>query len=109
AAKMWPMSFLRTPPKPVASAESAHTALRDEIAAEQAAALGAAGRKVESALAALKAHDGEAEARAALVGDAAEAVWGFLVQREVMGLRDRDRVVAEYAIPREVLNRMGAR
>ena len=40
---------------------------------------------------------------------AADAVWGFLVQREVMGLRDRAAVVAQYGIPREVLARLGAR
>jgi hypothetical protein len=40
---------------------------------------------------------------------AADAVWCFLVQREVMGLRDRAAVVAQYAIPREVLNRLGVK
>lgn len=108
---MGAMSSLRTPlgPAKQLAAETANAALRNEILAEQAAALGAAGRKVEATLAALKDHDGAAEARAALVREAADAVWGFLVQREVMGFRDRDRVVAEYAVPREVLNRMGAR
>ena len=47
--------------------------------------------------------------RSALVKAAADAVWGFLVQREVMGLRDRTQVIAHYAIPREVLARIGAR
>ena len=40
---------------------------------------------------------------------AAEAVWGFLVQREILGMRDRNAVIAQYGIPREVLNRIGAR
>jgi hypothetical protein len=39
----------------------------------------------------------------------ADAVWGFLVQREVIGLRDRAQVIAQYGIPREVLARIGAR
>jgi hypothetical protein len=63
---------------------------------------------VEKALAALRDHTG-GEGRAELVKAAADAVWGFLVQREVMGLRDRAAIVAEYGIPREVLNRIGAR
>ena len=48
---------------------------------------------------------------AALSGPAhaADAVWGFLVQREVMGLRDRAAIVAHYGVPREVLARLGAR
>ena len=40
---------------------------------------------------------------------AADAAWCFFVQREVMGLRDRAAVVAQYDIPREVLARIGAR
>jgi hypothetical protein len=33
---------------------------------------------------------------------------GFFVQREVLGLRDRNAIIAAYAIPREVLARLGA-
>ena len=47
--------------------------------------------------------------RDAALKAAADAVWGFLVQREVMGLRDRNAVIAHYNIPREVLARLGAR
>lgn len=65
------------------------------------------GRKAEAALAALKAHEGEGRAEA--VRRAADAVWCFLVQREVLGLRDRAAVVAQYQIPREVLIRLGVR
>ena len=49
------------------------------------------------------------QGRAAVLKAAADAVWGFLVQREVMGLRDRAQVIAQYGIPREVLARLGAR
>jgi hypothetical protein len=89
-------------------AESGQAALHHELLEEQAQSLGRAGRKVEAALAALREHPG-GEGRAALVKAAADAVWSFLVQREVMGLRDRAQVVAHYAIPREVLARIGAR
>ena len=88
-------------------ADSGEAALRYELVEEQAAALGRMGRKAEAALAALKAHEGEGRGEA--VKAAADAVWCFLVQREVMGLRDRTAVVAHYRIPREVLNRIGAR
>ncbi len=62
---------------------------------------------MEKALAALREHEGEG--RAEVLKAAADAVWGFLVQREVMGLRDRAAIVAQYGIPREVMNRIGAK
>jgi hypothetical protein len=81
--------------------------LRYELLQEQAASLGQAGRKVEAALTALRDHQGER--RAEVLKAAADAVWGFLVQREILGLRDRAAVVAQFDIPREVMNRIGAR
>jgi hypothetical protein len=90
-----------------ARGEGADAALQGEIAQEQAAALGRMGRKAEAALAALKAHEGEG--RAEVLKKAADAVWCFFVQREVMGLRDRAQIVADYQIPREVMVRLGAR
>ncbi|WP_324750656.1 DUF6665 family protein [Sphingomonas sp. LY54] len=86
--------------------EARHEAIEHEILGEKAAALGRGGRRVEAALAALR--DSAGEERERLVDEAARIVWGFLVQRELLGLRDRDRVIAHYAIPTEVLNRMGA-
>jgi hypothetical protein len=88
--------------------ETGEAVLRYELLEEQASSLGRAGRKVEAALAALRDHPG-GEGRPAVLKAAADAVWAFLVQREVMGLRDRAAVVAQYAIPREVLARIGAR
>lgn len=81
--------------------------LRYEMLEEQAAALGRMGAKLEQALAALRACEGDG--RAAALKAAADAAWCFFVQREVMGLRDRTAVVEQYAIPREVLVRIGAR
>ena len=97
-----PQAFLR-----LLGADTGDAALRYELMEEQAAALGRMGRKAESALAALAAHEGEG--RAAVLKTACDAVWCLLVQREVMGLRDRAAVVAQYGIPREVMNRLGAR
>ena len=88
--------------------ETGDAAFRHELLEEQASSLGRAGRKVEAALAALAAHPG-GEGRPAVLKAATDAVWAFLVQREVMGLRDRTAVVAQYGIPREVMVRLGAR
>jgi hypothetical protein len=87
--------------------ETGEAVLRYELLEAQAAALGCAGRKLEAALAALRAHEGEG--RVEVLKAAADTAWGFLVQREAMGLRDRAAVVAQYDIPREVLARIGAR
>ena len=88
--------------------ETGDAVFRHELLAEQAASLGQAGRKVEAALASLREHPG-GEGRGVVLKAAADAVWGFLVQREVLGLRDRNAVIAHYSIPREVLNRLGVK
>ena len=88
--------------------ETGDAVFRHELLAEQAASLGQAGRKVETALATLRDHPG-GEGRTAVLKAAADAVWGFLVQREIMGLRDRNAVIAHHCIPREVLNRLGVK
>ena len=104
------MSSLRMPQslRTRLGVEPGEAVLHYELMEEQAHSLGRAGRKVEAALAALRDHPG-GEDRPAVLKAAADAVWGFLVQREVMGLRDRAQVIAQYAIPREVLARLGAR
>lgn len=104
------MSSLRMPQSLATrlKVETGEAVLRYELLEEQAHSLGRAGRKVEAALAALRAHPG-GEGRPAVLRAAADAVWGFFVQREIMGLRDRNAVIAHYGIPREVLARLVAR
>ena len=88
--------------------EKRQLAVEAEIRGEKAAALGDAARRVEAALGRYRdAEPGSAE-REQLLHAAADAVWGFLIQRELMGLRDREQIIAYYAIPSEVLNRTGA-
>ena len=87
--------------------EARHGAIEAEIRGEMAAALGDSARKVEAALRVLRAAQAGAE-RELLLDEAAEAVWDFLIQRELRGLRDREHVIAHHDIPREVLNRIGA-
>ena len=106
---MGAMSSLRLPQSLLRrlGADTGEAALRYELVEEQAATLGRVGRKADAALAALRAHEGDG--RAEVLKAACDAVWCFLVQREVMGLRDRAAVVAQYDIPREVMARLGAR
>jgi hypothetical protein len=82
--------------------------LAAEILAEKAAGLGRSGRLVEERLEALAASPpGEAE-RPERLRAAVEAVYYFLIQRELCGLRDHRPVVEHYRIPSEVLARLGA-
>jgi hypothetical protein len=82
-----------------------------EIMQEKAAVLARMGRGVQKALEQLEVFDAAASAdpaeRDALVAAAGEALWYFVVQREVLGLRDTDVVMRELRVPREVRLRMG--
>lgn len=92
--------------------------LHEEFARERASALGRLGRALEAALAALARFDaGEQrdtphadvrQLRAALVAEASDALWHFVVQREACGLRDLRYVLRDYRVPSEVAARMGA-
>ncbi|ACP27311.1 hypothetical protein NGR_c35890 [Sinorhizobium fredii NGR234] len=84
--------------------------LEYELMAERADALGRHGLKVEKAIAALNGFDRERnrpEERQRLLDDAADAVWAFLIQREICGLRDSRDAVRRYGIPNEVMARLG--
>jgi hypothetical protein len=78
-----------------------------EIRAERASSMGRAGRRVEEALKGLATFSGAPEAREILLREAADAVWSYFVQREMMGFRRHDDAVEAYAIPAEVLRRVG--
>jgi len=121
-------SMTLRPPHTSSSSRTARIAALDyEIAQEQVAALGRMGRALEAALAALAEYDrshgvkdsgakdsgakdsgAKDAARARLVGDASDALWCFMVQREAFGLRDPRPVIRDYRVPAEVHNRMGA-
>lgn len=90
-------------------AESGLDLLGHEILAEKAAALGRAGAKVEQTLSRLREHEGDDEARQALLKAAADAVHAYFIQRELCGLRRHDSAIRDFAIPRAVLVRLGAR
>lgn len=86
------------------------------LAGEAAASLGVSGRKLKRTLDALRQYDEDVAARTRLPNDsarqhlvmeAAEAYWGYVVQREQFGLVDADYIATEYAIPSEVKLAMG--
>ena len=90
-------------------------ALDYELAQEMAAALGRLGRRLERALQALAQFDAANVAdpdlrrreRSALLAEAGDALWLFVVQREACGLRDARQLMRDYRVPPEVQYRMG--
>lgn len=76
--------------------------LEYELQEARAMALGAAGKRVEQALAALA--DGESEARLDAAGD---AVWQYLIVRESLAFYDHAIALAAYGVPGKVLARVG--
>ncbi len=89
--------------------------LATELFQEKAATLSRMGRKLQTALDALAAHDARPDRRAddaeraELVAAAGEALWYYVVQREVCGLRDTDAVLRHLGVPNEVRLEMGMR
>jgi hypothetical protein len=91
--------------------------LQYEIVQEKAATLARIGKRLQAALDALAAFDaekgesgagdGDHGARDALVSAAGEALWYYVIQREVCGLRDGETVMRQLGVPREVRLRMG--
>ncbi len=89
--------------------EGSFDALGYEILAEKAASLGRAGERAEVCLTKLRNLSVEDSERALLVKRAAEAVYAYFIQREICGFRRHDDIIREFAIPREVLARLGAK
>ena len=95
-----------------------HAEIEKEIAAERAAALGMAARRLRATLQALKKFDAEASAgtrkghasRTPLVQKATEACHAYVMQRELLGFGREDAALVrrEFDVPPEVWNRMGA-
>lgn len=75
-----------------------------EMRGEQAFALGLAAKKMERALEAfVKSNRGPSRTQTA-----ADAVYAFFVQREMVGLDNHDFVIEYYSIPDAVMARVGA-
>jgi hypothetical protein len=90
-------------------------ALQHEVMQEKAATLGRLTQAFEQALAAWRAGEADAAAagggdegrRAALLDNAADALWSFVVQREACGLRNTEAVLREYGVPAVLRLKMG--
>lgn len=86
--------------------------LQAELVGESALSLGRAGARLQAALDALATHDaasgGRGEVRDALIDDAAERAWEFVVTRGAMGWNDEQVALEAYGVPAEVRLRMGA-
>jgi len=81
-------------------------------ASDRAASLARVARRLEQALAALRAFDAEGGRRAAreeLVEIAAEWLWFYVVQREALGWYDHELAFRTYDVPGELIGRMGPR
>lgn len=102
------MSSVRPPSILSNRSEQTLNVLDYELLAEKAAALGRAGDRVGEAMAKLNAHSGDADQRRVLLKAACDAVYAYFIQRELCGLRSHDDAIRTYAIPREVLVRLGA-
>ncbi|MGI9182303.1 MAG: DUF6665 family protein [Longimicrobiaceae bacterium] len=103
---------------PIRSGTGNLDAIEYEILQEKAAALSRFGNRLQQALDALRAFDArqsggtaagaeDLRERQSLVNAAGEALWYFVVQREVCGLRDNEAVLREHGVSREVWLRMG--
>lgn len=94
-----PKLLWRPPPKPAADL------LGEEILAEKAATLGRLNHRLETALDALaESPDDEA-----LRDRAGEALWHFVIQRELCGFRNTEAVLREMGVPPALRLRMGVR
>jgi hypothetical protein len=85
--------------------EAGTAALEHEISAERASSLGLAEKRIIAALAALAGAGADRPAR--LIA-AQKFVWEYFVQRELVGFRRHNDVIADLGIPVEVLSGLGA-
>ena len=88
-------------------------ALLVEFSREKAQALGRIATRMEQSIADLRAFDEEQPpegvTRQDLLEIAAESVWFYVVQREIMGWSDHEEALRFYGVPAEVIARMGPR
>lgn len=86
--------------------------IQAELYAEVAVSLAQQSRRLCAALDALRKHDsdgGDAARRTALLEEAAERLWSYVVQRELLGLTDSEYIRTAYVVPSDVWFRMGPR
>ena len=86
--------------------EGGYAVLEHEIMAERASSLGAAEQRVKTSVDAYLSS--EKADRSQELATAQRAVWGYFVQRELIGFTRHQDVIAAFSIPRVVLNGLGA-
>ena len=89
------------------------------LAGEAGAALAHGGRRLRKTLDALRRYDAagtiagvssrDATERNELVAEAGDALWCYVVHREILGLLDIEYIISEYAVPAEVRKSMAPR
>jgi hypothetical protein len=94
-----PKLLWRPPPKPAVDL------VGEEILAEKASTLGRLSHRLETALAALTAAPEDED----LLDRAGEALWYFVIQRELCGFRNTDAMLRELGVLPAVRLRMGVR
>ncbi len=85
--------------------ESGHAVLEHEIMGERASSLNAAEQQVAKSMDALRAADPDNKTDE--LAQARKAVWAYFVQRELIGFKRHQDVIAAFGITREVLNGLG--
>ncbi len=87
--------------------DAAFDMLQHELFAEKAASLGRAGAEVTRRMAAIVAAS--SEERDDALQDAADAVFAFVVQRDLCGLHAHEEALNNLGVTREVMARVGAK
>jgi len=87
--------------------------IQADLYAEVAVSLGQQSRRLRIALDRLQQHNasgsGDASLRMRLMEEAAERLWSYVVQRELLGLTDAEYIREAYRVPRDVWFKMGPR
>ena len=89
------------------SADRVHDSINHEILAEKAAPLGRAGKRLAAKLAELSGASAGSD-RDLLIREAADAAHSYMIQRELCGLLSQQSPFGDYAVPKEVVARIGA-
>jgi len=87
--------------------DAAFDMLQHELLAEKAASLGRAGAEVQRRIRRLA--EASLEDREDALQEAADAVFGYLVQRDLCGLHAHDEPLEALGVTREVMARVGVR
>jgi len=103
------------PPKPSSPdlTDPLSAALEQEVLNEKVSTLSRLNKKLEAAISRLKSHSAESSGQASgdeydqLLGEAGEAVWHVMIQRELCGFSKHTAFFDEMGVPKAVRLRAG--